>query len=195
MRQTEVVRKTAETRIRVRLGLDGTGASSLQTGIGFFNHMLTHVAKHGLFDLEVHAEGDLQVDHHHTVEDIGICVGRALKTALGDGAGIKRYGNALVPMDESLAQVAVDICGRPCFHISNPLGDRRAGDFLLDLIDVFLKALCDHAGVTMHVDLLKGANPHHASEAIFKAVGRALREAVDIDPRRSGSTSTKGLTD
>jgi imidazoleglycerol-phosphate dehydratase len=195
MRHAEVVRKTSETNIRLSLNLDGSGESSLQSGIGFFDHMLTHVAKHGLMDVKLVAAGDLEVDYHHTVEDTGICFGRALKIALGDGAGVNRYGAALIPMDESLAQAAVDISGRPRLLLTNPLADRRAGDFLLDLIEVFLAAMCDHAGLTMHVDLLRGENPHHAAEAVFKAVGRALRLAVDIDPRRTGSSSTKGLTD
>jgi imidazoleglycerol-phosphate dehydratase len=155
--------------------------------------MLDHVAGHGLLDLDIRAVGDLHVDHHHTVEDVGLCLGEALHKALADKGGIRRYGSAVVPMDEALASVALDLSGRPYLVYSNPLADRFAGDFALDLVPVFLQALTDRAGITMHVTVHGAENPHHAAEAIFKAVGRALREAVEIDPRVEGIPSTKGI--
>jgi imidazoleglycerol-phosphate dehydratase len=193
MRTAEISRKTSETDIQVRLSIDGTGKSDINTGIGFFDHMLDHVARHGLFDLEVSASGDLHVDHHHTVEDVGICIGEALRGAVGAKEGIRRYGFATVPMDEALASVALDLSGRPLMVFSNPLSNRRAGEFLLDLIAVFLQALADRAGLTLHASVQAGDNPHHAAEAVFKALGRALREAVELDPRVQGIPSTKGV--
>ena len=193
MRKAEITRKTNETDITVSLNLDGQGQCRSDTGIGFFDHMLDHLAGHGLFDLEVRAVGDLHVDHHHTVEDVGICVGNALKNALGDKSGVRRYGGALTPMDEALASVALDLSGRPLLVYSNPLDDRRAGEFLLDLVPVFLQALADRAGITLHVSVPMGENPHHAAEAVFKALGRALREAVESDPRSTAIPSTKGV--
>jgi len=193
MRTAEISRKTSETDIQVRLSIDGTGKSAINTGIGFFDHMLDHVARHGLFDLEVSASGDLHVDHHHTVEDVGICIGEALRNAVGAKEGIRRYGFATVPMDEALASVALDLSGRPLMVFSNPLSDRRAGEFLLDLIAVFLQALADRASLTLHASVRAGDNPHHAAEAVFKALGRALREAVELDPRVQGIPSTKGV--
>ena len=193
MRQAHVARKTSETNIRVKLGLDGTGSTNIATNIGFFDHMLNHVARHGLFDLEVQASGDLHVDYHHTVEDVGLCLGEALKEALGEKKGIRRYGYAVVPMDEALAQVALDLSGRPYVVYTNHLDHRRAGDFLLDLIPVFLKGLADKAGITIHTTVLAAENPHHAAEALFKALGRSLKEAVELDPRVEGIPSTKGV--
>jgi imidazoleglycerol-phosphate dehydratase len=193
MRIAEITRKTTETDITVLVNADGTGKRSIATGIGFFDHMLDHVAGHGLLDLDIRAVGDLHVDHHHTVEDVGLCLGEALHKALADKGGIRRYGSAVVPMDEALASVALDLSGRPYLVYSNPLADRFAGDFALDLVPVFLQALTDRAGITMHVTVHGAENPHHAAEAIFKAVGRALREAVEIDPRVEGIPSTKGI--
>ncbi|MEW6533752.1 MAG: imidazoleglycerol-phosphate dehydratase HisB [Thermodesulfobacteriota bacterium] len=193
MRTAEFSRKTSETDILVRLCLDGTGHRAIETGIGFFDHMLDHVARHGLFDLQVTARGDLHVDHHHTVEDVAICMGEAFREALGDRSGIRRYGFAVVPMDEALAQVAVDFSGRPYVVVSNPLAHRRAGEFLLDLIPVFLHALADRGGMNIHATVLAADNPHHAAEALFKALGRALREAVELDPRVKDVPSTKGI--
>ena len=193
MRNAEISRKTSETDVLVKLNLDGTGAAEIATGVGFFDHMLDHVARHGLINLTLKASGDLHVDCHHTVEDVGLSLGEALRTALGDKAGIRRYGFAAVPMDEALAHVALDLSGRPLLVFSNPLADRSAGDFALDLIPVFLQALADRAGITLHAAVKVAENPHHAAEAIFKALGRALREAVEMDPRVRGVPSTKGI--
>ena len=193
MRIAEISRKTTETDVKVVLNADGTGKRSISTGIGFLDHMLDHVARHGLLDLEIEATGDLHVDHHHTVEDVGLCLGEALRKALADKDGIRRYGSAVVPMDEALASVTLDLSGRPYLVYSNPLADRFAGEFALDLVPVFLQALTDRAGITMHVTVQTAENPHHAAEAIFKALGRALLEAVKIDPRVKGVPSTKGV--
>ncbi len=193
MRTAEISRKTSETEVLVRLDLNGTGKRTIETGIGFFDHMLDHVARHGLLDLDIRASGDLGVDHHHTVEDVGICFGEALRTALGDKAGIRRYGFAAIPMDEALAQVALDLSGRSCVVFSNPLDNRRAGEFLLDLIPVFLRAMAEKAGMNIHATIQTAQNPHHAAEALFKALGKALKEAVEVDPRVKGVPSTKGI--
>ena len=193
MRTAEVARKTSETDIFVSIDLDGTGERSIHTGIGFFDHMLDHVARHGLFDLEIRAKGDLEVDHHHTVEDVGITLGEAFAKALDNKVGIRRYGTASVPMDEALASVALDLSGRPYLVYSNPLDDRRAGEFLLDLVPVFLQALADRAGITLHATVQRAQNPHHAAESVFKALGMALRVAVELDPRVKGVPSTKGI--
>lgn len=193
MRISEISRKTSETDVQVKLDLEGSGRSKVKTGIGFFDHMLDHIARHGLFDLEVKAQGDLHVDHHHTVEDVALCVGTAFRQALADKAGITRYGFASVPMDEALATVSLDFSGRPFLVFSNPLAERTAGDFALDLVPVFLQALVDRAGLTMHVSVTNALNPHHAAEAVFKGLGRALREAVKIDSRSEGIPSTKGV--
>ena len=192
MRTAEITRKTSETDITIKLVLDGSGKASINTGIGFFDHMLNHVARHGLFDFVLTATGDLHVDNHHTVEDVGICFGEALRKALGDKTGIRRYGSATVPMDEALASVDLDISGRAFLQFANPLSHRRAGEFLLDLIPVFLQALVEHAGITLHASVQAAENPHHAAEAIFKELGRALRAAVELDPRVTGVPSTKG---
>jgi imidazoleglycerol-phosphate dehydratase len=193
MRTAEITRKTSETSVKVNLTLEGTGKRSISTGIGFFDHMLDHVARHGLFDLEISATGDLHVDRHHTVEDVGLCLGEALRKALVDKEGIRRYGAATVPMDEALASVTLDLSGRAFLTCANPLAERSAGEFTLDLIPVFLQALADRAGITMHVTIHAAENPHHAAEAVFKALGRALREAVEIDPKVTGIPSTKGI--
>jgi imidazoleglycerol-phosphate dehydratase len=192
-RAAEIARKTAETDVHVKLALDGTGRGRIATGIGFLDHMLDHVARHCLLDLEISAKGDLHVDQHHTVEDVGLCFGETLKQALGNKHGIRRYGFAAVPMDEALASVALDLSGRPLLVFSNPLGDRSAGEFSLDLVPVFLQALADRGATTLHATVHAGENPHHAAEAIFKALGRALREAVEMDPRVTGAPSTKGI--
>jgi imidazoleglycerol-phosphate dehydratase len=195
MRRAEISRKTSETDIEIDLALDGSGKREMNTGIGFFDHMLDHLARHGLLDLKIRAEGDLEVDQHHSVEDVGLCLGDALRSALGDKAGIRRYGFSMVPMDEALAVVALDISGRPFLVYSNPLGDRRAGDFLLDLVPVFLQGFVTRAGITLHVDVRNAENPHHAAEAVFKALGMALRRAVEPDPRSGDVPSTKGMLD
>lgn len=193
MRTAELSRKTSETDIKVRLTLEGRGKRSISTGIGFFDHMLDHTARHGAFDLDLTAKGDLHVDQHHTVEDVGICLGDALREALGDKKGIRRYGSAIIPMDEALAEIALDLSGRPFLVYSNPLAHRQAGDFLLDLVQVFFQALVDRAGMNMHATVRTAENPHHAAEALFKALGRALREAVELDPRIKDIPSTKGV--
>lgn len=194
MRKTEISRKTSETDITLTLSVDGTGKVEIDTGIGFFDHMLHHLAKHGRMDMTLSCKGDLQVDQHHTVEDVGICVGEALRTALGERLGVTRYGHSLTPMDEALATVALDLSGRPYLVYSNELHDRWAGDFSLDLVEVFLQALCDRARMTLHVNVT-ATNPHHGAEAVFKALGRALTQAVSIEEQGMGVPSTKGVLD
>jgi len=194
MRKARVERKTAETQIAVSLDLDGTGKWQIDTGVGFFDHMLTHIAAHGLIDLEVSARGDLHVDAHHTVEDVGIALGQALGQALGDRKGIVRYGQCLLPMDESLALVALDFSGRGLFCGDLPFSTTKVGDFDVELVPEFLRALAHNAGMTLHARLICGENTHHQIEALFKGLGRAMRQAVAIDPRRSESIpSTKGV--
>ncbi len=192
MREARVKRKTEETEVEVRIGLDGKGRSEISTGIPFFDHMLELFAMHGLFDLELKAKGDLEVDFHHTVEDVGICLGEAVRKAIGEARGIRRFGNALVPMDEALAQVALDISGRP-FLSYRVKAKGKIREFDLEVVEGFFKALCDHAGLTLHISLLQGRNLHHICEAIFKAVARALDEATQRDPRRDITPSTKGV--
>ncbi len=192
MRTAEIQRTTGETDVRVRIGLDGTGACDARTGVGFFDHMLTLLARHALLDLDVQATGDLETGSHHTVEDVGITIGQALDAALGDRAGITRYGSALVPMDECLVQAALDISGRPFLAFDAPLPFAVIGGFETDLLEEFMRGLANHARLTLHVRLLAGANPHHVIECCFKAVARALREAVADDPRVVGIPSTKG---
>jgi imidazoleglycerol-phosphate dehydratase len=191
-RRAVVERETKETRIRLELELDGQGRAEISTGLGFFDHMLTHVAFHGYFDLTLAAQGDLHVDAHHTVEDVGICLGQAFKQALGDRAGLTRYGSAFVPMDEALAQVVVDLSNRPLLKVS---GQRpgAAGGFDGQLAEEFWRALALHAGLTLHVRLLYGENDHHLLEAAFKALGRALDQATSSEPRAKGVVSTKGV--
>jgi imidazoleglycerol-phosphate dehydratase len=188
----EVIRQTGETDIRLHLNLDGTGAARVETGVGFMNHMLTLFAVHGFFDLTVTARGDVDVDDHHTIEDLGICLGMALKKAVGDLSGIGRYGFSYVPMDEALARVCVDFSNRPCLHYDVILPDRKTGSFDTSLIKEFLRAFVLHGGLTLHVDLLHGENTHHMIEAIFKASARALSQAVAIDPRVRGQLTSKG---
>lgn len=192
-RTAEVTRKTSETNVLVKLSLDGSGTGKISTGVGFFDHMLDHVTRHGLFDMEIAANGDLHVDYHHTVEDVGLTLGEALMQALGTKKGLRRYGFAQVPMDEALASVTLDLSGRPMLVFFNPLSDRCAGDFPLDLVPVFLQGVVDRAGITLHATVHAADNPHHAAEAVFKALGRALREAVEVDRRVKGVPSTKGV--
>ena len=192
-RIAEVRRDTKETRIRVRVDLDGTGASKLATGIGFFDHMLDQVSRHGLIDLEVEAQGDLHIDGHHTVEDVGITLGMAVAQAVGDKKGLVRYGHAYVPLDEALSRVVVDFSGRPGLHLHVPFTSGMVGGFDTQLTYEFFQGFVNHAFVTLHVDNLKGANAHHQCETVFKAFGRALRMATAIDPRAAGVVpSTKG---
>ncbi len=191
-RQALVKRKTKETDIKVKLVLEGEGKSLIKTGIPFLDHMLELFSKHGLFDLTISARGDLEVDYHHTVEDIGICLGQAFLKALGSKKGIRRYGQATVPMDEALASAAVDISGRSCLVYNAKIRRIKLGDFNVGLIKDFLKAFTDQGSLTLHVDLLSGRDAHHVIEAIFKALGRALRQAVELDPRVKGVPSTKG---
>jgi imidazoleglycerol-phosphate dehydratase len=193
MRKTEVSRNTLETQITVRIDLDGNGRSRLATGIGFFDHMLDQVARHGMIDLDIEAKGDLHIDAHHTVEDVGITLGQALAKALGDKKGVRRYGHAYVPLDEALSRVVIDLSGRPGLEYSVDYVRGLIGEFDVDLIHEFFQGLVNHAQVTLHVDNLKGANAHHQAETIFKAFGRALRVAVEPDPRAQGTLpSTKG---
>ncbi len=194
MREAQIERRTAETQVSVHLALDGTGRWEVETGVGFFDHMLSHVAAHGMLDLQVRAQGDLHVDAHHTVEDVGIVLGQALRQALGDRAGIVRYGQSVLPMDEVLALVAVDVSGRGLFTGDLPFASSTVGAFDTELVGEFLRALAHHAGLTLHARLLCGQNTHHQIEALFKGLGRALRQAVAIDPGRSDAVpSTKGV--
>ena len=194
MRQAQVVRKTAETNIEVEINLDGDGSSSIATGVGFFDHMLILLSKHGLFDMTVKCDGDLHIDGHHTVEDIGISFGQAFMKALGDKQGIKRYGTSFVPMDEALAMVSLDISGRPylVYDVQQTLTP-MIGDYDSELTEEFLRAFVNNAGITLHVKMMHGKNSHHIVEAIFKALGRALCEACSKDPRIKGVMSTKGM--
>jgi len=193
MRQAQVNRNTLETQIEVRIDLDGTGKSALATGVGFFDHMLDQVARHGMLDLEIKAKGDLHIDAHHTVEDVGITMGQALAKAVGDKKGVRRYGHAYVPLDEALSRVVIDLSGRPGLEYSVDYARGLVGDFDIDLVYEFFQGFVNHAQVTLHIDNLKGRNAHHQAETIFKAFGRALRMAVELDPRASGLLpSTKG---
>jgi imidazoleglycerol-phosphate dehydratase len=194
MRAAEVVRNTKETQIRVRLNLDGTGRGKLATGIPFLEHMLDQVARHGMIDLEIEAKGDLHIDAHHTVEDIGITVGQALAQAIGDKAGIRRFGHAYVPLDEALSRVVVDFSGRPGLEFNVEFSRALVGEFDVDLVHEFFQGFVNHALVTLHVDNLRGENAHHQCETVFKAFGRALRVAAELDPRAVGTVpSTKGM--
>jgi imidazoleglycerol-phosphate dehydratase len=192
-RTATVRRSTSETKIDLSLGLDGTGKAKIATGVGFFDHMLTHVAKHGLFDLTIKADGDLHIDAHHTVEDVGICFGQALKDALGDKAGIRRYGHCTLPMDETLVTAAVDLSGRACFVWKADVPNVVLGNFNAELGEEFWRAVANAAAMNLHIVLHYGRNTHHILEAVFKATARALRMAVEIDPRTSGVPSTKGV--
>jgi imidazoleglycerol-phosphate dehydratase len=192
-RIAEVTRNTKETQIRVRVNLDGTGESKLATGIGFFDHMLDQVARHGLIDLEIEAQGDLHIDGHHTVEDVGITLGMAVARAVGGKLGLVRYGHAYVPLDEALSRVVVDFTGRPGLHMDVPFKSGMVGGFDTQLTYEFFQGFANHALVTLHIDNLKGQNSHHQAETVFKAFGRALRMAMAIDPRAAGVIpSTKG---
>ena len=193
MREAAITRKTHETQVSVRLNLDGGGASRLASGVPFLDHMLDQVARHGVFDLEIEAKGDLHIDAHHTVEDIGITLGQAFAKAVGDKKGVRRYGHAYVPLDEALSRVVVDLSGRPGLIMRIEFVRPRIGDFDVDLVHEFFQGFVNHAQVTLHVDNLKGDNAHHQAETAFKAFGRALRMAVELDGRIAGVLpSTKG---
>jgi imidazoleglycerol-phosphate dehydratase len=192
-RSASVSRNTNETKIEISINLDGQGSAKLNTGIGFLDHMLDQVARHGMFDLEVTAKGDLHIDAHHTVEDVGIVLGQAFNKAIGDKKGITRYGSAIIPLDEALSRVVLDISGRPGLEFDVEFKRAAIGEFDVDLIHEFFQGFVNHANITMHIDNLKGDNAHHQAETIYKAFGRALKMAVCIDPKISGITpSTKG---
>ena len=192
-RIAQVTRNTKETQIGMRINLDGTGVARLATGIGFFDHMLDQIARHGLIDLEVDAKGDLHIDGHHTVEDVGITLGMAVAQAVGDKAGLTRYGHAYVPLDEALSRVVIDFSGRPGLHMDVPFKSGMVGGFDTQLAFEFFQGFANHCGATLHIDNLKGQNAHHQAETVFKAFGRALRMAVTIDARSAGVVpSTKG---
>ncbi|WP_431095170.1 imidazoleglycerol-phosphate dehydratase HisB [Polaromonas aquatica] len=192
-RTAEVSRNTAETQITVKLNLDGTGKANLSTGIGFFDHMLDQIARHGLIDLDIQAKGDLHIDGHHTVEDVGITFGQAVAKAVGDKKGLRRYGHAYVPLDEALSRVVVDFSGRPGLEMHVPFKSGMIGTFDSQLAYEFFQGFVNHAFVTLHIDNLKGENAHHQAETVFKAFARALRMALEIDPRAAGVIpSTKG---
>jgi imidazoleglycerol-phosphate dehydratase len=193
MRSAQVSRNTLETKISVRLNLDGSGQSKFDTGVPFLEHMFDQIARHGLIDLEITAKGDLHIDAHHTVEDIGITLGQAFKEALGDKKGLRRYGHAYVPLDEALSRVVVDISGRPGLVFNVDFVRPMVGEFEVDLVREFFQGFVNHAALTVHIDNLAGDNAHHQAETVFKAFGRALRMALEIDPRMAGVTpSTKG---
>lgn len=192
-RSADIARKTAETDITLRLELDGTGASDIETGVGFFDHMLTLFAKHGLFDLTVRAKGDLHVDHHHTVEDVGICLGQALARALGDKRGIARYGSMTLPMEETLVTSAIDLSGRYWYVGRYTFPTEKIGEFDTQLVDVFWQGFAANALMNLHLVLHHGDNSHHIAEGLFKGTARALRTAVALDPRQSGVPSSKGV--
>ncbi|MBG6071898.1 MULTISPECIES: imidazoleglycerol-phosphate dehydratase HisB [unclassified Polaromonas] len=192
-RTAEVSRDTAETKITVKVNLDGTGKAALSTGIGFFDHMLDQIARHGLIDLDIHAVGDLHIDGHHTVEDVGITLGQAVAQAVGDKKGLRRYGHAYVPLDEALSRVVIDFSGRPGLVMNVPFKSGMIGTFDSQLAYEFFQGFVNHAFVTLHIDNLKGENAHHQAETVFKAFARALRMALEIDPRSIGVIpSTKG---
>jgi imidazoleglycerol-phosphate dehydratase len=193
MRAAEVIRNTLETKITASINLDGTGLTQLNTGLGFLDHMLDQIARHGLMDIKVHANGDLHIDAHHTVEDIGITLGQAFAKAVGDKKGIRRYGHAYVPLDEALSRVVLDISGRPGLAFGCVFTRATIGTFDVDLVHEFFQGFVNHANISLHIDNLKGHNSHHQAETIFKAFGRALRMAVELDSRMEGMMpSTKG---
>jgi imidazoleglycerol-phosphate dehydratase len=192
MRKAEVSRNTKETKIGVKLNLDGKGAAQIATGVPFLDHMLEQVARHGAFDLDISAKGDLHIDAHHTVEDIGITLGQAFAKAAGDKKGVRRYGHAYVPLDEALSRAVVDLSGRPGLEYHIEFTRARIGEFDVDLVHEFFQGFVNHAQVTLHVDNLKGTNAHHQAETVFKAFGRALRMAVEVDPQVKDVPSTKG---
>lgn len=192
-RSGAVTRNTLETQIRVAINLDGTGISKLSSGVPFLDHMLDQIARHGMIDVEVHANGDLHIDAHHTVEDVGIAFGQAIAKALGDKSGVRRYGHAYVPLDEALSRVVVDFSGRPGLVFNVDFTRARIGDFDVDLVREFFQGLVNHAAMTIHIDCLRGVNAHHQAETVFKAFGRALRAAAERDERAAGQVpSTKG---
>lgn len=193
MRTAAVTRNTNETKIRLALNLDGTGKGKLESGVPFLDHMLDQIVRHGLVDLEVHCDGDLHIDAHHTVEDIGITFGQAIAKAVGDKKGLRRYGHAYVPLDESLTRVVIDFSGRPGLWFEVPFTRARIGDFDVDLVREFFQGFVNHAQVTLHIDNLRGLNAHHQCETVFKAFARALRFALETDPRAAETVpSTKG---
>jgi imidazoleglycerol-phosphate dehydratase len=193
MRSSTITRTTSETDIEVTVALDGTGQYRMATGVGFFDHMLDQLARHSMIDMQVTAKGDLHIDDHHTVEDTGIALGQALRAALGDKAGIRRYGECSLPMDDTLVTAALDLSGRPWLGWNLPMTAAKIGAFDTELVREFFQALATHGGITLHVDLVRGVNSHHIAEAAFKAVARALRMAVEPDPRAGGALpSTKG---
>jgi imidazoleglycerol-phosphate dehydratase len=193
MRQADVTRNTSETQIQIAINLDGTGKAELASGVPFLDHMLDQIARHGMIDLKVIAKGDTHIDDHHTVEDVGITLGQAIAKAVGDKAGITRYGYSYVPLDETLSRVVVDFSGRPGLEFHVPFTRARVGDFDVDLSIEFFRGFVNHAGVTLHIDNLRGINAHHQIETVFKAFGRALRMALTPDPRAAGQVpSTKG---
>jgi imidazoleglycerol-phosphate dehydratase len=192
-RTASLARQTKETQITLALDLDGTGQAKINTGVGFFDHMLTHLAKHSLMDLTVEAKGDYHIDDHHTVEDVSLVLGAALDQALGNKAGICRYGSASVPMDETRADVALDLCGRPAFVFNVTFGSRKIGTFDVELVQESLRSLANTARMNLHINVPYGDNAHHIAEAIYKALAKALRQAISIDPRAAGAVpSTKG---
>lgn len=194
MRTADVTRNTKETQIRVVINLDGTGRQTIDTGVPFLDHMLDQIARHGLIDLDIKATGDLHIDAHHTVEDVGITLGQALSEAWGDKRGLRRYGHAYVPLDEALSRVVIDLSGRPGLIFNVPFTRARVGDFDVDLSREFFQGLVNHALMTLHIDNLRGGNAHHQCETVFKAFGRALRIAAELDPRQAGEIpSTKGV--
>jgi imidazoleglycerol-phosphate dehydratase len=194
MRTAEITRNTNETRIRVAVNLDGTGKQTIDTGVPFLDHMLDQIARHGLIDLDIKAEGDLHIDAHHPVEDVGNTLGRAIAKAAGTKAGLRRYGHAYVPLDEALSRVVVDFSGRPGLEYHIPFTRARIGDFDVDLTREFFQGLVNHALITLHIDNLRGFNAHHQAETVFKACGRALRMALEVDPRMGDTVpSTKGV--
>ncbi|HUO04790.1 MAG TPA: imidazoleglycerol-phosphate dehydratase HisB [Candidatus Binataceae bacterium] len=191
-RAAEIDRKTRETQIKASLKLDGSGASTIDTGVPFLDHMLDSFARHGFFDLKMEARGDLHIDEHHTVEDVGIVLGRAFRQALGDRSGIRRFGEATVPLDEAVCTAIVDLSGRSYLGYNVPIAQERVGSFQTELLHDFMKALADETGMNLHLNLASGRNPHHIIEAAFKALARAMDQATALEPRRSGVPSTKG---
>lgn len=192
-REAHITRQTNETCVDLRITLDGSGKSDIQTGVGFFDHMLDHIARHGLFDLSVHATGDLEIDPHHTVEDTGICLGQAFRQAIGDAKGVTRYGHAVIPMDETLAEAAIDISGRPFLVFRAELPAGSPGGFDAELAEEFFRALAMNARISLHLELRYGGNLHHCLEGLFKAFGRAARQSMTLDPRVKEVPSTKGM--
>jgi imidazoleglycerol-phosphate dehydratase len=193
VRSAEIERKTNETDIRIRLNIDGKGETDIRTGVPFLDHMLILMTAHGFFDLAIRASGDTEVDDHHTVEDIGIVLGDSFKKAVCDKTGIKRYGRAVIPMDEALASVVIDLCDRPCLVYNLPMKQEKIGRFDVELVQEFFRGFTNHLGATIHINVMYGKNMHHIIEAVFKALGRALDEATTLDPRIKKVLSTKGL--